>query len=300
MKYKIEFYKNLLDNMYEGIYFVDIDKKITYWNKGSERITGYTDAEVLGSRCQDNILIHVDEQGCNLCEESCLADRSIIDGKTYEVEVYLHHKNGHRVPVLVRTSPIFDDGGQIIGAVEMFSDNSLSVINKQRIQDLEVIAMYDQLTGLVNRRFCEMNIISRLGEMLRYNLRFGLLSIDVDFFKKINDTYGHDAGDRVLKMVAETMKNSVRVVDAVGRWGGEEFIAIIVNVDEDQLYYVSKKLLRLVEQSSLALGDDVIRVTVSIGATSAKPDDTMDSLLKRADRLLYQSKFNGRNCISIG
>lgn len=294
------FYKNLLDNLYDGIYFVNRDRKIMYWNKSAERLTGYKSCEVVGTYCWENDLIHVSDKGISLCKEFCPVVKAITNGHLHEVEVYLHHKDGQRVPVLIRVIPIRDSNGEIVGAAEILSDNSSKVAIFQGIGELQKLALLDPLTEAGNRRYAEINLNARLEEMCRYGWPFGVLFIDIDHFKTINDVCGHDIGDRVLKMVAKTLLNSVRSFDVLSRWGGEEFIAIIVNVDEDQLYSIANKLRILVEQSRLYVDSKIIKVTISIGATLARPGDTVDTLLKRADQLMYHSKTSGRNCISMG
>jgi diguanylate cyclase (GGDEF)-like protein len=115
----------------------------------------------------------------------------------------------------------------------------------------------------------------------------------------VNDQFGHDVGDRVLKMVASTLQNNLRTFDLVCRWGGEEFVVIININNEDHLLKLAEKLRMLVEQSSLMTGNHFIRVTVSIGATLAHLHDTPHSLTYRADQLMYQSKKAGRNRVTI-
>ena len=117
-------YHAILDNLYDGVYFVDRDRKITYWNKGAERITGYPAAEVVGSRCFDNILMHVDGHGTLLCKELCPLAATMLDGVERTADVYLQHKDGHRVSVNVRITPLRNEGGAVTGGVEVFTDNS--------------------------------------------------------------------------------------------------------------------------------------------------------------------------------
>lgn len=293
------FYKNILDNLYDGVYLVDRDRRITYWNRGAERLTGYQASEVLGKFCSDNILMHVDERGTSLCRGSCPLAATIADGRLREKEIYFHHKEGHRIPILVRAAPLRDSKSQIIGAVEIFSEYSFKNEMMQRIDELERLALVDSLTKVGNRRYGEINLHSRFNEMHRFGWRFGVLFIDIDDFKSINDQYGHDIGDRVLKMVATTILNNIRSFDVVCRWGGEEFLAMITNVKENHLYLLGNRLCALVENSGLTVGSDIVRVTISIGATLADKDETADELLKRADSLMYHSKKNGRNMVSM-
>lgn len=294
-----EFYRDLLDNLYDGIYFVDRDRRVTYWNSGAERITGYGRSEVVGKRCRDHILIHINQRGATLCDSGCPLEESITRGRVYETEAYLRHKDGHRIPVSIRTFPIRDSEGVITGAIEIFSDDSSKAAFLHRIEELQKMTILDHLTGLANRRYIEMNLDARLSEMLRYGWPFGVLFIDIDHFKEVNDVYGHDVGDEVLKMIANTFMNNSRPFDAVGRWGGEEFVAIILNVTEDRLYAIADRLRMLVEQSSLSVGRDTIRVTISIGATLALENDTVETLIRRSDQLMYRAKTSGRNCVSM-
>ncbi len=176
------FYKKLLDNISDGAYFVDRNGRITYWNKAAENISGYRQDEVIGKQCSDNILIHLDSQGNKLCLNGCPLKKSITDGMPRTAEVYLHHKKGFRLPVAVQVAPIRSDDGEIIGAVELFSDNSSKVAAIQKIKELENIVYTDQLTGLANRKYIEIFLQSHLEEMRRYNWLFGVLFVDIDHF----------------------------------------------------------------------------------------------------------------------
>jgi len=120
----INFYERLMEGISDGVHLMDRDRVIRYWNHGAERITGFNRDEVIGTACRDNVLMHVDDTGTSLCRaEYCPALATIMDGQEREAEVYLHHKDGYRLPVIARISPIRDDSGNITGAVEVCSDN---------------------------------------------------------------------------------------------------------------------------------------------------------------------------------
>ncbi|MFZ7113288.1 MAG: diguanylate cyclase [Desulfatiglandales bacterium] len=293
------FYESLLDNLYDAVYYVDRDRRITYWNRSAEGLTGYRRSEVLGRFCQDNILRHINEEGESLCEGQCPLAKTLRDGQAREMGVYLHHKDGHRVPVSLRIAPIRDTENAIIGAVEVFSDNSLGKALERRVEQLQKVALLDPLTSLGNRRYVEMNLRTKLDEMRRYHMPFGVLFMDIDRFKKINDTYGHDIGDEVLTMIGRTLSGNLRPSDLLGRWGGEEFVAIVANISKNELKYIANRCRVLVEQSSLSVKGERLRATISIGVTLCRPDDTLDSLMRRADHLMYQSKASGRNRVTF-
>jgi diguanylate cyclase (GGDEF)-like protein/PAS domain S-box-containing protein len=294
------FYKSILDNLYEGVYITDGSREIVYWNKEAERITGFRSDEVLGHHCFNNILMHVDEKGVNLCETGCPLASTIADGRMREAEVYLSHRQGHRIPVTVRVTPLRDSSGAIIGAVELFNDNSANVAALQRLEELEKLALIDPLTEVGNRRYSEDFLQDRLEELYRYGWQSGVIFIDIDHFKVVNDEFGHDVGDDVLRMVARTLVKTIRSFDFIGRWGGEEFVAVILNVTEKDVAAIAEKFRTLVKRSKLRVGDKIVRVAVSLGATLTRPNDTVESLMKRVDQLMYQSKSQGRNRVSVG
>ena len=294
-----DFYEKMLQNIYEGIYFVDINRKITFWNKGAESISGFSAEEVLGKHCYDNILNHVDDNGNNLCFGGCPLHKSIDDGKQREAAVYLHHKDGHRIYVSVRTLPI-EEYGKIVGAVEVFVDNSEKFEIIRDLERFKEIAMVDQLTGLPNRRYLGTYLESKMNEYNSLGIEFGVAFFDIDCFKKFNDTYGHDVGDEVLKMVSKTYSSALRKSDIAGRWGGEEFVAVFAGIDESGLEKVSEKIRMLIEKSMLRSHEEDLKVTISIGATMVREGDIIDEIVKRADKLMYKSKEEGRNRVSVG
>ncbi len=294
-----DFYKSLLQNIYEGVYFVDNDRKITFWNKGAERITGFTASEVMNNFCYNHILNHVNEEGEELCLKGCPLHQTIQDGEMREAAVFLHHKQGHRIPVSIRTIAI-KEKGRTIGAIEVFKDDTEQQGIAKEIEKLKDLALNDPLTGLPNRRYIESFLNSKMNEFFSLGIPFGVAFMDIDKFKEFNDNYGHDVGDEVLKMVAKTFRGVVRSNDLIGRWGGEEFLAAFSGVDEESLCNVSEKLRALIERASLKKGGESLKVTISIGSTLFTEEDTIETVISRADALLYKSKSEGRNKVNCG
>jgi diguanylate cyclase (GGDEF)-like protein/PAS domain S-box-containing protein len=290
----------LCDNLFDGVYFVDRERKIAYWNRGAEELTGFKSQEVVGSRCYDNLLSHVNEAGCELCHGGCPLAATIEDGKRREVEVYLRHKSGHRVPVSVRVAPIRDNEGAIIGAVEVFSDITSKKTIERRALDLETEAYLDPLTGLSNRRHITMAVTHVMQEVDEFGTRAGLLVIDVDHFKEVNDRFGHSTGDRVLKTVAETLTHALRPQDLLGRWGGDEFLVLAKGVDIETLKKLAERCRRLIEVSAVLVGGDRIGTTVSIGGALLERGKPAQWAFDRADGFLYACKASGRNECIVG
>ncbi|MCF7924015.1 MAG: sensor domain-containing diguanylate cyclase [Candidatus Izimaplasma sp.] len=288
-----------MKNLYEGVYIVDKNRKIIFWNSGSESITGYKSSEVFNSHCYQNILKHVDKTGKKLCFEGCPLQNTIETGNINENDVFLEHKNGHRVPVAVKTFPLYDDDGKIVAAVEVFTDSRFKEIQYYENQRLKKIIQIDPLTTLFNRRYLEIQLKNIRVEANEFASTFGILFFDIDHFKNVNDQYGHNVGDGVLKVISKTLKTNLRPEDIVGRWGGEEFIAIVKTSDVSILEEVADRIRKLCENSSYKSKNKVIQVTISVGGTLYKPKETIKSVISRADEAMYESKETGRNKVTI-
>ena len=291
-----KFYDELLDQISDGVYFVNLDRRIKYWNAGAERISGYPAAEVLGHSCAEGILRHVTDAGRQLCRDGCPLIAVMADGKPREANVYMHHTDGHRVPVTVRGRALRDPDGTIVGSVEVFftrTSNPFATDRRVRADD-----SLDPVTGLVPRRLGETHLRVLMEAVAEHGTSLGALFIDADHFKDVNDTYGHGTGDDVLGMVAQSLANGLRRGDVPIRWGGEEFLALLPGTDEAGLHAAAERVRMLVENSWIQKGEVQVRVTISVGATMALPTETGDDLVDRADKFMYASKQGGRNRVT--
>lgn len=292
--------EKLLDSLYDGVYFVDKDRKILYWNKGAEYLTGYSASEMIGKYCFDNLLSHVNDAGCALCLEGCPLAATLHDGERRENEIYLRHKLGHRIPVTTRVAPVTDANGVVVGAVEVFSDATAKRQIERRVGELEHLAFLDALTGVPNRRYVEMKVSQAIQEVQLFGRSVGLLMFDIDNFKQVNDGHGHEVGDEALRSMCKTISHNLRAGDTLGRWGGEEFLVIVTDVSPTGLRTFADRCRMLVAESVVPVGDKQLHITVSVGATIIKTGDTQQSSVKRTDEMMYQSKASGRNCVTVG
>lgn len=281
-----------------GAYIVSTAREICFWNKKAEEITGYSHEEVEGSRCQDNLLRHVDDHGTELCLYGCPLLETIKDGKIRKARVYLRHKAGYRMPVRVETLPL-KVNGEIKGAIEFFFEDTEEVNLLEELRRTREKALICPLTEIGNRRYTEQILEDRLEEMKRLKSNLGLFFIDIDNFKHVNDTYGHAVGDIVLKMVTRTLVSIMRPYDFVGRWGGKEIVAIVPHVKQEELFELGERLRKLISASSIKTTQGRLGVTVSIGATLSNEKDTVTSIIERADKMMYESKRNGKNRVTV-
>ncbi len=169
------------------------------------------------------------------------------------------------------------------------------LINSTVRHNLEVVSKIDALTGIYNRNVYNEEVYLEIERCKRYGYVFSMILIDIDFFKQINDNYGHDIGDNVLKNTTAVISKNIRKTDLFCRIGGEEFVIMATETDCDNARILSEKIRTEIESYDFGINR---QVTISIGLTSLQTDDTKDTIFKRSDEALYQSKINGRNKIT--
>jgi diguanylate cyclase (GGDEF)-like protein/PAS domain S-box-containing protein len=280
----------ILDGLGEAVYLVDRERTISFWNKECERISGYSARDVVGRRCFDDILRHIDDAGRRLCLRLCPLALTMRDGETRRCRVWLHHREGHRLPVKIVAQPIRDRDGAIIGAIEAFTDDSSLAATRARLAEMERLAMVDPLTDVPNRRYLEMALSSRLAEVRRYGMELAVAVVDLDDFKDVNDRFGHGIGDAVLRMVATALVANERAEDVVARLGGDEFVVLLQHADADSARTICERLRMLIEGSMLEQDGIAVGVTASFGVTTVTAADDVVSVMRRADELLYAAK----------
>lgn len=295
-------FKAILDHTFDGVNYVDDKRRILYWNKGAERITGYPSDEVVGQQCQrDDGLCHIDEDGTRLCEKLCPLLTAIGSGEEVQRRVYLRNKAGKRVPVDAVTSPVFDSGGRPIGAVQVFRDASGYEEAERASRVIAKLAATDALTGLLNRRAIEIELEIEASRAQRLKLPMSVIFGDLDYFKMVNDRHGHTVGDEVLKGVSKLLQAGVREYDRASRYGGEEFLVMLPETKAEIAQEIAERLRksiavwRLIHQEKLW----PFSMTMSFGVAELQGGETWEKLVERADRALYRAKKAGRNAVFV-
>ncbi len=186
----------------------------------------------------------------------------------------------------------------LIAAVGL--SESLRTSTNNNLARLQASSTTDPLTGVGNRRLLDCEIERRIAQLRRHGTIVSLLMIDVDHFKRLNDSYGHLAGDAMLRKLAKILVETLRDMDLITRYGGEEFVAVLPGTDLHYACLAAERIRFAVEQSTILHNGRDLRVTISIGVTEATVTDTHDSLVHRVDAAMYQAKNAGRNCCRFG
>ncbi|MGN1389583.1 MAG: diguanylate cyclase domain-containing protein [Bulleidia sp.] len=287
--------KQILDESMFGIYIADSERRIVYWNKEAERISGRSREEMVGKYCYESGLDHIDHEGQRLCTSLCPYLKTYQDGKERSEKVFLRHKNGNRVLINTKFIPVFDEHHQLEFVLEEFSEIGSQQVADQVVSQLSDVAQHDQLTGIPNRRFLDDALAYRVLLRKEMGKQHAVLFMDVDNFGKFNNLYGHEAGDLVLKKLAGTITSVTRRNDIFGRWGGEEFMGIYEIQDPGFIPAIGQKCLEAVRNMDVVFEGQHLHVTASIGITCIRETDTPETVTERADTLMYHSKTSGKD-----
>lgn len=266
----------------------DKERKVIYWNEASTSIYGFSREEALGRKLEDLIIPKPMREAVIEAHTAWLNQGTVIPA----LELFLLHKSGHSVPVYSTHVMLKEESDN----PEMFCvDIDLSEQHKAKLE-LERIATTDQLTNLPNRRFLETELKRRINEAKRFGQKLAVMFIDLDFFKEINDTMGHNAGDCLLQSVAKRLQSHLRKYDTLSRFGGDEFVVILPNISDGMDAEGAARRIMAEFEHSFSLFEQNIFITASIGISVYPQDgESSDTLLKYSDAAMYVAKERGRN-----
>jgi diguanylate cyclase (GGDEF)-like protein/PAS domain S-box-containing protein len=292
-------YRLVLESLQTGVYLVDRNQKIVFWNEGAEKITGFLRHEVVGHFCRENLLEIDNENKSILSDAAEMLAGVLRDGKPAIADVPLLHKAGHRVFVRLRAVPIRNSHGSIIGAAESFEE-SLSASEWDRRQNkLADYGCLDPVTGILNRGMIQSHLREVLATFAEHQIPFSILCISVDHLDHFRKANGLGVVGTILRVVAQTLENSLRPTDFLGRFGDNEFLAILTECDISEVGLVAERLRKMVGSSHVQWWGIQLNLTASFGAASRQPDDDLDSLIRRAEDSLERSSGGGSNCVTV-
>ncbi len=283
-----DFYQSVLTHLDEGVYYVDKSRQILYWNKGAERLSGYSQDEVVGMYCHDNLLEHVDENGVCLCLNSCPLAATIEDGKKRKANVFLHHKKGHRVPITVQTLPVRNAESEIFGALEVFLENPEKVSNDDKMKELAKLAFWDNCTGLPNQNYLMVKLKAVLEDMKRCKTPYGVIMERIDNYTQLGDSFSKTIVDRVLNTAGNTLQSNITSSSVVGRWDHQTFLIITPSINLEMMEMLSRRLARLVEQSTFTVDKKTAKGQLAFRFASLGEASNEKEMLEPLLRLPYQ------------
>lgn len=294
-----EIYRTVLESLSTGVYLVDVERKIVFWNEGAERITGYLRQEVVGRVFRENLLAQKEaEQGTASAAEDAL-ETVLREGKSVVAEVSLRHKAGHRIPVMMQAVPVRNSHGSIVGAVESFAAAITVTEGDRRQQKLQDYGYIDQTTGAPSSAYMESHLREGLLTFAELPIPFSILCIEVDGMERLRASYGPAAIVTIQRVVTDSLENALRPTDYLGRWREQQFLAILTDCSGKEIAAVSNRMRNTVSASKLKWWGDDISLTASFGGTTARGGDTMETIVTRAEGALAESVRVGGNRTTI-
>lgn len=271
-----------------GIYLIDARGRIISWNTGAERLTRFTSDEVIGQPYAN--LFTAKERDQRRPEQ-------LLGHAKYKAHIgdeqQRRHANGNTFTAKFTLDVVLDADGEHAGFVEVIHDVTRA---RERERDLVKLATRDNLTGLANRGYFIEQATTELQRAERYNDPITVVMVDIDHFKQVNDTYGHDVGDLALRHVADLLLKQSRKIDIVGRLGGEEFAMILPRAAQQPAIEMCERMRQAISAEPVPHPSAPFKLTASMGLASRSQDkEELDQLLKFADIALYGAKRGGRN-----
>jgi len=275
----------LLEEIDEGIYVVDRERRILYWNHGAEKITGYLAQEVTGRACQSDLLMHCDVEGNILCGSGCPLAEVIEDGAPRAVTVFLRHRDGHRLPVRVRARALRDARGRIMGALELFE--TAVAPGRGRVSPEAEVA------GPATREYAEWELAHALATQRRFGHRVAWMGVELDHAAEWEQRFGPGFLEAAVLRIFETLDANLGSRDLLARWSRTGFRVLVGQAEPVRLAELGQKLAMLVRASTVPWWGDSCTVTVSVAAAVADEDDTVESLERKVQELLERCRMRG-------
>jgi diguanylate cyclase (GGDEF)-like protein/PAS domain S-box-containing protein len=290
------FHKKLLESMHDAVIFVDSSLRISLWNRAAEQLTGIQSSAILQRRWLPSLLDMRDEEGYTVDDAECPLAYVLKSRAPSTRRLTVVPRDGNKITVDAHMIPVLGRDGVSYGATLLLHDASSEVNLEETVQVLHEKAIRDPLTQVGNRAEFDRVLKLFVHDHLERNQPCSLIICDIDHFKKINDTFGHQAGDDALVSFANVLRQLWRPGDLVARYGGEEFCILCANCDNATATHRAEDVRRqLMNMPQSSLGGRSI--TASFGVTEVQLGDTDETMLRRADRALLQAKESGRNCV---
>ncbi|MEX2188610.1 MAG: diguanylate cyclase [Pirellulales bacterium] len=288
------FQQKLLDAMHDGVVFVDTKLEITLWNRGAERLTGIGRDAVVGHTWSADMIDMCEENGRAVVHANCPIVNAVEHGRQAHRRMTIGGRDGKALQVNVHAVPVIGPNHMVFGATLVLHDASPESSLEAQCQQLHEQVTKDPLTQIANRAAFDQTHASFVSSHLASQASYSLVITDIDHFKRINDTFGHQAGDEALVKFAALLRDGCRPGDVVARYGGEEFVVLCTNCDSAAAARRAEEIRQQIASTAMEMLDGQ-SITASFGVTDLRPGDTPDTMLRRADRALLSAKDQGRN-----
>jgi diguanylate cyclase (GGDEF)-like protein/PAS domain S-box-containing protein len=293
-----EIYQAVLDKLQTGVYIVDRNRRIRFWNEGAEQITGYLRQDVVGRFLRDHLLTQDAVKDVD-SEPDDPINLVFRDGKPSTMDVSILHKDGYRVPIVLRTNPIRNSHGAVVGAAESFEKNRSASDWTRRQAGSVDLGCLDAVTGVAAQSFMETQLRENLTIFAEHNIPFGILLVQIDHMDQFRASRGPGVVSTILCVIAQSLENCLRPTDLVGCWGANQFIAILLECGESEVAHVGERVRKMIGQAEIEWWGDRFSVTSPVGGAGCRAGDNAELLIARAAASLQESIEKGGNCVTV-
>lgn len=289
------FFRHMMNHIQHGVIFVDSEYRILDWNNSAERLSGKTAESVFHKQWSPGIVSLCDEEGSPLNDDQC-PFRILFQTGEKSRQRHSIKREGATVPlhVVAEVVPVRNKSGAICGGAMILEDISEQAVLEQKIVQLRERASQDQLTKVANRGELNRQLPEFVEHHLRENQSGSVIICDIDYFKRINDNFSHQAGDEALQVFAAVLRDSCREADFVARYGGEEFVMLCSECDIEEATRLAESIREKLHRTPIAALRNSC-MTASFGVTTVQPGDDHETVLGRADQGLLIAKESGRD-----
>jgi PAS domain S-box-containing protein len=270
-------FRTVLEQLPVGVYILDRERRVRFWNRGAEQITGYLAQEVMGKACRDP-LQHCDRQGRVLCQERCPVTATFLDGHPQQAFVFALHRQGHRIGVKVRTLPLVDAHDFVAGVAVTFEE-ALADSRPESLGRL-MFGCLDAVTGIPSQRLTRAVLAESLAGLEQSHGGFGLVRIRILGLDEFRSKHGPESVIPFLHTTAQTLRHTLDPENFLGRWGEDEFLAVLQSASPIRVAATAEKVWNLVSQSEVAWWGDRFLIDAVVAHTVARPGDTFESLFR--------------------
>jgi PAS domain S-box-containing protein/diguanylate cyclase (GGDEF)-like protein len=280
-----EIFRNILDSLQTGVCVVDREGKIVFWNQGAAHVSGYMQHEVIGHSYEQVMQCQREDRSNSEHGAASPFTRILHEGKATAVGVYLRHKRGHSVPMLMHMAPVRNQHGSILAIAASFDPQDSRSQREHSQRNLLPLAGLDVCTGVANHNFTLFHLREHLASFAEYHIPFGIIRVRAEGLDRFRAAYGREASDAIALAIAQTLSNSFRPSDFVGRWGEDEFLVILANCGNTGVRSVYERTRKILRSAQIRWWGELLSLPTSMGCTSVELGDTVELLMHRAECL---------------
>jgi diguanylate cyclase (GGDEF)-like protein len=287
--------RELLDPAAVGCYILSPEHKVLYWNPEAEKLLGISAKQMLGKDCFDAHLGCSFTSGIGVPDHRCPAVVALATGKAQSMQMFMRRSDGRDILIRNTLVPLQNADGETDELVALFTPMTDETYDEGMIRDIYEVATRDAVTCLPGRKYIETCLEEELENYQRTGHAFAVLFADADDFHSINNLYGHEVGDEVLRAFGIALRKYGRRTDRFGRWGGDEFVGIMKLKDKSDIKSAAKRFSKIAERIAVQAGDQTVTFHISAGITVVRDGDNPRSIVDRADQYMYLAKSFFKN-----